>query len=121
MRADQESMGVVHAVFAPPIVDGVAVGELDAAFEKGARELVLDLSNATHVDGEAVVLLAWLAQKLENAGGKLAVTARRVPEDARVTRTLWMGDLTRILGVHPALDKAILHQLTAGARGAAPQ
>ena len=121
MRGDQESSGVSHAVFAPPLVDGVAISELDAAFENGARELVLDLSRTTHVDGDAVVLLAWVAQKLENAGGRLSVTARRIPEHARVTKTLWMGDLTRILGVHPVLDKAVLHHLTAGARGVAPQ
>ena len=120
MRTDQASTGVAHAVFAGARVDVVAVGGFDAAIEHGACDVVLDISRATEVEGEAVVLLAWLAQKLENAGGRLSVTARRENRGVRVTRTLWVGDLTRVLGVHPALDRAVLHQLTDGAGGAAP-
>jgi hypothetical protein len=94
MRTDQASTGVAHAVFAGARVDVVAVGGFDAAIEHGACDVVLDISRATEVEGEAVVLLAWLAQKLENAGGRLSVTARRENRGVRVTRTLWMGDLT---------------------------
>jgi hypothetical protein len=121
MRSSEESTQVAHAVVAPSVVDGVAVGALEAAVEGGGLRLVFDLSTTTYVDGDALVLLAWLALKLENAGGSLAVTARRAREGVRVTKTLWMGDLTCGLGVHPALDKAILRQLTAGAGGVAPR
>ena len=119
MRGGQSS-GVVYVVPAPPLIDGSVVAQLELDSGDDAREIVLDVSAATQIDAEAVELLAWLAQNLENAGGKFTVTARRAPDDTRVTRTLRTGDLTRALGVHPVLDKAIMRQLTAGAGGAAP-
>jgi hypothetical protein len=118
MRGEQESRQVTHLVFAPPLVDGTVVEELDAAAERGARELVVDLSAAREIEDEALLLLDWLARRLENAGGSLAVTARRAPHGAHVTRTLRGGDLAHVLGVHAALDRAVLHRL-ARAGGAA--
>jgi hypothetical protein len=95
------------------------VGELDAAVEDGVRELVIDLGAVGEVDDEALLLLDWLAQRLENAGGSLTVTARRTPRGVHVTRTLRDGDLTRVLGVNAALDRAVLRRLMARAGGAA--
>jgi anti-anti-sigma regulatory factor len=118
MRGDQQSRSVAHLVFAPSLVDGTVVEELDTAVEHGARELVVDLSATRKIDDEALLLLDWLARRLENAGGSLAVTARRAPRGAHVTRTLRGGDLTHVLGVHAALDRAVLHRL-ARAGGAA--
>jgi hypothetical protein len=102
-------------------IDGDVVAQLDAVVEGGAREIVLDISTATHADGEAVLFLAWLAHGLASAGGSLKVTARRPSDGARVTRTLRAGVLTCALGVHPVLDRAILQQLATGAGGATPR
>jgi anti-anti-sigma regulatory factor len=118
---ERQSRRVVEAVSLGPVVDGPVVVELDSDTDDDGREVVLDLSATTEIDGDASVLLAWFAHKLENAGGRLVVTARRSPNDARVTRTLRMGDLTSVLGVSAALDRAILRQLTSGAGGAAPR
>ena len=119
MRGDQQSRHVAYLFFAPPSVDGRLVDELDAAFETGVPELVVDLSAARRVDEEALRGLDWLARRLEKAGGSLAVTARRAPRGAHVIRTMRRGGLTHVLGIHAALDRAVLRRL-ANAGGAAP-
>ncbi len=121
MGVDRNSGRIAHVLVAPRLVDADVVDRCDAAVEGGAQELVIDLSGVTELDGEAVVLLAGLSLKLEDAGGKLSLTARRPPAGARATRRLWTGDLSSALGVHQALDQAILDQLTAGAGRAAPK
>ncbi|HZQ65896.1 MAG TPA: hypothetical protein VFA66_11780 [Gaiellaceae bacterium] len=105
---------VTHAVVASATVDASAVRELDRVAEGRGREIVLDLSSTIRVDDEAVALLDRLAQELENAGGRLTLTARWSPEGIRTTRSLRAGDPASALGVHPALDVAVLNQLTAG-------
>ena len=119
MRERPTGTGVVERIVLPQTVDGVTVGDLDVVVERGACSLVVDVSEATVVEEEVLPILARLAQKLENAGGMLSVTAHGGLPDARVTRTLSSGDLTCVLGVHAVLDKAIARRLTIRAGGEA--
>jgi hypothetical protein len=119
MRESRESHRVVHAVIARPRIDGASVADLYGAVENGAREIVFDVGESAEIDDEALELLVWLARRLEDAGGRLSLTARG-PEGVRVTGTLRAGDPACVAGVHWALDKAILRRLTVGAGGAAP-
>ncbi len=119
MREGSEEMQVTHVVFAPELLDAAAVAELDARVERGARTLVLDLSAAQEVDDETILLLDWLAQRLENAGGSLRVTAGHARRRIQTSKTFRGCDPTSALGVHAALDRAIMRRLWAGAGGAA--
>ncbi len=119
MRADGRSSRVAHLVFAPPIVDGEAVEAFDNSVNDSAHKLVVDFTGARKVDDDAILLLEWLGQRLESAGGSLAVTARPASGLGRATKTLRRGDPASVLGVHPTLDMAILRRLMSRAGGAA--
>jgi hypothetical protein len=119
MRECRESVPDARVVFAPAQLGRSVLDDLDEFVVRGEQALVLDLTAVEEVDDEAVLLLEWLALRLENAGGYLALTARRAPLERHARRTLRGGGLTRALGVQPALDRAILRRLMARAGGAA--
>ena len=120
MRESRTRTGVVHQVVLLATIDGASVGELDAIRRGWGRFPVVDDSEATVVEDQPLPLLARLAQRLENGGGKHSVTAReKGPWDARVTRTPSTGDPTCVLGVQAVLDQAIVRRLTVEAGGEA--
>jgi hypothetical protein len=119
MRERRQSVPDARVVFAPAHLCRSVLDELDEFVAGGEQALVLDLTAVDEVDDEAVLLLEWLALRLENAGGYLALTARRASPERHARRTLRGGGLTRALGVHSALDRAILRRLMARAGGEA--
>ncbi len=119
MRDGHTGTPDARVVFAAATLGSAFFDLLDEYVDRGETTLVLDLSAVQEVEDEAVLLLEWLALRLENAGGSLAVTARRTRQGLHARRTLRGGELTRALGVQPALDRAILRRLMARAGGAA--
>jgi hypothetical protein len=119
MRDSRTRTGVVHQVVPSPTIDGARVGELEVPLEHGTCSLVADGHYTEAADDEVLAVPARLAQKLENAGGTNSVTACGGSRGARVARTPWARDLTRVPGADAAPDEVIMHRLTVGAGGEA--
>jgi anti-anti-sigma regulatory factor len=96
-----------------------AKGELDASaaeglarlvgrlVDAGAREVVVDLSQAQTVGTAAVDSVDAVARRLDRLGGELLLAARHHGRRDYVLRKVEADDFGSMLGVHPLLDDAI--------------
>ena len=75
----------------------------DELVKTGRLRTILDLSGVDYIDSAGIGILALVAGKLKEAGGRLAVVA---PE-GRVRSMLSMTQMTQILSVSPTVGEAM--------------
>jgi anti-anti-sigma regulatory factor len=92
LRLDDEYLVTVRGAFDGAIAP-VAYGDIIAALDAGAREVVVDLGAATEVDDGALAVLAAIAVAALGGGGHLfvALGADRLIEitDASLVRSVF--------------------------------
>ena len=79
-----------------------ALGE---AIDAGARNVLVDLSNATFIDSTTLGVLMGAVKRLRPAGGEVAIACT----DPNVRKVFAITLLDRIFEIFPSPDEAIRH------------
>ncbi len=80
---------------------------LAAIVDRGGTEVVVDLAEARSIDPAVVDVLLLTAKELRGAGGELLLAAAVEGRDSYVLKAVEPEDLANVMGLHPALDRAL--------------
>jgi anti-sigma B factor antagonist len=80
------------------------------AIKAGARRLVLDLSDVTFIDSTAIGVIAGAVEKLDEAGGSLAI----VSTHEKVVQIFEITGLDSVITLHASREEALAALAIAG-------
>ena len=80
------------------------------AIKAGARRLVLDLSDVTFIDSTAIGVIAGAVEKLDEAGGSLAI----VSTHEKVVQIFEITGLDSVITLHESREEALAALAMAG-------
>jgi len=80
------------------------------AIKAGARRLVLDLSDVTFIDSTAIGVIAGAVEKLDEAGGSLAI----VSTHEKVVQIFEITGLDSVITLHASREEALAALAVAG-------
>jgi anti-sigma B factor antagonist len=80
------------------------------AIKAGARRLVLDLSDVTFIDSTAIGVIAGAVEKLDEAGGSLAI----VSTHDKVVQIFEITGLDSVITLHASREEALAALAFAG-------
>ena len=80
------------------------------AIKAGARRLVLDLSDVTFIDSTAIGVIAGAVEKLDEAGGSLAI----VSTHEKVVQIFEITGLDSVVTLHASREEALAALAVAG-------
>jgi anti-sigma B factor antagonist len=80
------------------------------AIKAGARRLVLDLSDVTFIDSTAIGVVAGAVEKLDEAGGSLAI----VSTHEKVVQIFEITGLDSVITLHASREEALAALTIAG-------
>ncbi len=80
------------------------------AIKAGAKRLVLDLSDVTFIDSTAIGVIAGAVEKLDKAGGSLAI----VSTHEKVVQIFEITGLDSVITLHASREEAVAALAIAG-------
>ena len=80
------------------------------AIKAGARRLVLDLSDVTFIDSTAIGVIAGAVEKLDEAGGSLAIDSTH----EKVVQIFEITGLDSVITLHASREEAVAALAIAG-------